>query len=212
MFFCVMAVASLVTAQTRPGLSPTTDITADHWSESHPQPSPRATESPLGLPLSSHLLVPKLGMSGFVVERGGLTVDDSITAWRLRSEVQGSPSAVNLASQAHNDLVWGNVLRWSGAGLVVVGGGLWGGGLAVDSSNHSSNFFNQNTSNQQNLGNALAVTGACVMVVGLVTEFVGELLSHAGQSHQLEAIDTFNGDLVDGKLSSYQAPSQWQVK
>ena len=145
-------------------------------------------------PMSQRLILNR-GPSGagYKLERGGLLLLDNRYADGLDLAVTGSERAVELAREAHGNLVTGAVLGWTGLGLVVAS---LVGGLAVAAAFPPNNG---STPTAGGVGLGIATGG---VLTGLVLELVGIPYQLAGVRLECDAVNAYNQDLVDGKLGA----------
>jgi len=164
-----------------------------------PPVSPPAAPAPpeplrLAVPMSQRLILvrgPSFGGS-FKFDRGGITLVDSQYAGGLDLALAGSDRAVFLARQAHGDLVTGSVLTWTGVGLILVS---LVGGIALAAAYAPAD--NGPTSPAYNAAVAGSFGG---LLVGVVLDLAGIPFRVSGTQEELDAVNAYNSDLVDGRL------------
>ncbi|MHB8417239.1 MAG: hypothetical protein ACYDCL_04125 [Myxococcales bacterium] len=155
--------------------------------------TPPALGGPAPLPLSMRLIEIRgpSAWGGFKFDRQGVTLVDSLYAKGLDLAVEGSPRAVALAKQAHDDLVTGAVLTGTGAGALVAAVVVELGAVLATPSNATALSTGQT---------AALVSAAVCLLAGAVLIAVGVPFSRSGMQDELDAVNAYNADLVDGRL------------
>ncbi len=135
-----------------------------------------------------------LGAGSLELDRAGVEVLDSRHATGLDLLVAGSDRAVALAREAHHNLLTGDVLTWTGLGIVVASGI---SALAFFPTTGANNGTPSSTTT------AWTITFASGLAVGLVLDIIAIPFMYAGLHQECDAVNAYNSDLVDGRL---QAP------
>jgi len=138
--------------------------------------------------LADELLLPSYAWditgAHFSVLRGPALLNDSLTADGLTQALARSPSAAQLAREGHQRLVLGDALYYAGLGGVLVGVvGVTVGAAQVTDSRAQWGF---------------GTAGAVLAAAGLVSLMGGIFAINDGLAKVLEAVNTYNLDLVRG--------------
>ena len=151
-----------------------------------PQPAPHARQL-----LTVHLETGLFKGSPVEIKRDGLALPD------LRLAVAESRGAAALMNHALEEQKVGTILGWTAAALVV-GSFIPLFAIPGDAANANG------TTNSRAAPYVGAFAG--ILLGGLITAIVGGAFSHNGFGDELEAVNSYNHDLLLGQLSATPSP------